>query len=164
MADDTRLPLGTQDGDTYRSDENTGLPGNPKTQVIKIELGDDGSFDGFVSASNPLPVSGPIIVTSITNPVDVNPVRGTTASRSQVTGTADAQILAANGLRKRAHFYNNGDQDFLLGEGTTAVTTSNFTHRIKPGGQWAADDTTASFRGFFVAALGAGQLQITETL
>lgn len=163
MADDTRLPIGTQDGDTYRSDENVGLPGNPKTQVIKIELGDDGAFDGFVSSTNPLPISGLITVSGVLGTVTTQERAASVATRSQYTGTADAQILASSATRRRVFFYNDGDQDLLLGEGTTVVTTTNFTARLKPGGIFAADDTTASFRGLFVAALGSGSLMVTES-
>jgi hypothetical protein len=40
-------------GDTLRTDDNSGV----KTPVTKIELGVDGSFDGFLSSTNPMPVS-----------------------------------------------------------------------------------------------------------
>ena len=53
MADNTTLNIGTG-GDALRTDDNAGI----KTPVTKIELGIDGAFNGFVAATNPLPVAG----------------------------------------------------------------------------------------------------------
>src|SRR5882724_9163888 len=56
MSDNTRLPLGTADGDTYASDDISGV----KYQRVKVTLGADGTDDGDVSSSNKLPVSASI--------------------------------------------------------------------------------------------------------
>lgn len=53
MADNTELATGSG-GDVIRTDDNAGV----KTPVSKIELGIDGAFDGFVAATNPMPVGG----------------------------------------------------------------------------------------------------------
>ena len=53
MADNTILNTGSG-GDTLRTDDNAGI----KTPVTKIELGADGTFSGFVSATNPMPAGG----------------------------------------------------------------------------------------------------------
>lgn len=86
----------------------------------------------------------------------------TAAARTQVTGVADAEILAANAARWGVVIQNDGDQDFYLGEGTTAVTSSNMTVRLRPGDVYQRDDYTGAYRGFFAAALGSGRLLITE--
>lgn len=53
MADNTRLPLGTQDGDTYSSDD---VGSGVKVQRVKVQIGLDGvSTD--VSSANPLPIA-----------------------------------------------------------------------------------------------------------
>src|SRR5438046_814220 len=52
MADNTILPLGTEDGDTYASDDIAGV----KIQRVKLVLGADGANDGDASDSNPVPV------------------------------------------------------------------------------------------------------------
>jgi hypothetical protein len=50
-----------------------------------------------------------------------------------------------------------------LGEGTTAVTATNFTVRLRPGDSLAIDDNTSAWRGFFVSApTGTLALQISE--
>lgn len=51
MADNTRLPIGTEDGDTYASDDIAGV----KWQRVKVCFGVDGSATDC-SASAPLPV------------------------------------------------------------------------------------------------------------
>lgn len=53
MSDNTRLPIGTEDGDTYASDDIAGT----KFQRVKLVLGADGTNDGDVSSTNKLPVS-----------------------------------------------------------------------------------------------------------
>lgn len=146
MADDTRLPIGTQDGDTYRSDENTGLPGNPKTQVVKIELGGDGVFDGFVSFSNPLPAREP-------RPTDID-VEGA------FTSTSDAQMLAANALRMSFSVANDSDRTLYLRYGSDAVSASDYKVKIPPGGVWT-DDFGGEVRGILDGAIGAGQVRFS---
>lgn len=53
MADNTVLPAGTADGDTYASDDISGV----KYQRVKLVLGADGVNGGDVASSNPLPIS-----------------------------------------------------------------------------------------------------------
>lgn len=140
MADNTTLNPGTG-GDTIATDDIAGV----KHQLVKLEYGAADSATQ-VSPTNPLPVVLP---------------DGTTATRSAFTATTDTQALALNTTRKRATFYNDGDKDLLLSEGT-AVTTSDFTVRLRPGAYYSVDDYTGSFHALFVTALGSGQLQITE--
>lgn len=53
MADNTVLPLGTLDGDTYAADE---VAGGVKVQRVKLQIGVDGvSTD--INGSNPLPIA-----------------------------------------------------------------------------------------------------------
>lgn len=52
MADNTTLNTGTG-GDVIRTDDISGV----KVQAVKIMEGGDGTDDGFISSSNPLPVS-----------------------------------------------------------------------------------------------------------
>lgn len=54
MADNTVIPLGTQDGDTIALDDIGGV----KYPRSKITLGADGVNGGDVSSSNPMPVTG----------------------------------------------------------------------------------------------------------
>lgn len=89
-------------------------------------------------------------------------LRGANATRSTETGAADAQILAANASRIAARFFNNADQIFFLGEGGSAVTSSDFTMMLRPGEWYGADDFTGEYRGLFNAAVGSGELQVTE--
>lgn len=94
--------------------------------------------------------------------VNASNARGGVGTRSQETGAADAQILAANVGRRGARFYNNADQLFYLGEGAAAVTSGDFTILLRPGDFYASDDFTGEYRGLFDAAVGSGELQVTE--
>jgi hypothetical protein len=85
MADNTRLPIGTQDGDTYASDDIAGI----KIQRVKITLGGDGTNDGDVASSNPMPITGTVTASG--------PITDTQLRASKVPVTADiaaAQTLA----------------------------------------------------------------------
>lgn len=52
MADNTRLPLGTEDGDIYASDDVGGV----KYQRVKLTIGTDG-VAADVSSANPIPIA-----------------------------------------------------------------------------------------------------------
>lgn len=147
MADDTRLPLGTLDGDTYRSDENTGLGGNPKTQVVKIELGLDGTFSGFVAATNPLP--------STEFRASAAPTEGS------FTSVADAQILAAAATRKSFSISNDSDQVLFVRYGATAVSATEYRVRIAPGDFYSDDGWSGEVRGILAGAIGSGQVRFS---
>jgi hypothetical protein len=143
LADNVILPPGGG-GDTIAADD----VGGAKYQRIKLTTGADGVAGGDVTNANPMPM---------------RQMYGATGTRTSTQITADASILAANTARVRAMFYNEGDKDFLLGEGTAAVTATNFTVRLRPGDSYAVDDNTSAWHGFFVSApTGALALQITE--
>jgi len=91
--------------------------------------------------------------------------RATTGTITRKNNTADAEIVAA-AARKSIRFYNDGDKDYLLGEGSTTVTTDVFTVRIKAnGGFYATSDFDGAYHGFFVSApTGSGELKITEVV
>lgn len=88
MADDTRLPIGTQDGDTYRSDDIGGV----KTQLVKLEIGADGVSDGMVSAANPLPV------TAASLPLPAGAATAAKQPALGTAGTASADVITVQGV------------------------------------------------------------------
>lgn len=104
MADNTRLPLGTEDGDVYASDDIGGV----KFQRVKLVLGANNANDGDVSSSNPVPVSGtvtasgpltdaqlraaPVEVDASGATVDVNIVSGSSSGTEYTEGDTDASI------------------------------------------------------------------------
>lgn len=95
MADNTRLPQGTEDGDIYASDDIGGI----KHQRVKLEIGADGvAVD--VSAANPLPVSdngGSFTVDApVTTPVFVRLSDGAAPISSLPTTLAAAIPAGAN--------------------------------------------------------------------
>lgn len=142
MADDVVLNPGSA-GSVIATDDI----GGRHFQRVKLVHGADGVNAGDVATGNPLPAKE---------------ARGTVGTRSNVTATVDTQVLAANATRIRAIFYNDADKDFLLGAGTTTVSTTSFTVRLPPASVYAHDDFTGEMRGLFVAALGSGALRVTE--
>ena len=92
----------------------------------------------------------------------VREAQGTAASRAATQAIADGVRLAANTSRIRYSIYNDSDQDYYHGEGTTVVTTSDFTARLRPGASWSSSDFTGQLRGFLAGAPGSGSVYITE--
>jgi hypothetical protein len=92
----------------------------------------------------------------------VEEARALTGTITQTTNVADEEIVVA-AARKSVRFYNDGDQDYLLGEGATTVTTSIFSYRVKAnGGCVVTDDFDGAYHGFYVSApSGSGSLKIT---
>lgn len=125
-------------------------------------VGDGGSSISVDDNGSSLTVDGTVTANAGTGTFAVREINGTTSARTTNIATVDGVVLASNANRIRATFFNDADQDFLLGEGTTAVSSTNFTARIKPGGFYSLDDYTGEVRGFFTAALGSGRLLITE--
>lgn len=95
MADNTVLPLGTLDGDTYASDDIGGI----KYQRVKLTIGPDGAATD-VSNANPIPVSdngGSLTVDAPqTNPVFVRLSDGTNPIATLPTSLASAIPAGAN--------------------------------------------------------------------
>lgn len=115
-----------------------------------------------VTLNAPTVAGGKVVKTKTIGSKEVQEVNyGDTTTRSTVTSTVDVEVLAATD-RIRATFTNNSDQVFLLGEGTAAVTSSDYTISIPPGGYYAVDDTKDAFHGKFASAIGSGQLNVTE--
>src|SRR5882724_811518 len=107
MSDNTRLPVGTADGDTYASDDISSV----KFQRVKITLGADGTNDGDVSSSNKMPVSASIAaaqtlatvttVGTITNTVPVSQLAATiptaTTMQNAAAATGNGTLLDVQG-------------------------------------------------------------------
>lgn len=95
MADNTRLPQGTEDGDIYASDDIGGV----KHQRVKIEIGVDG-VAADVSGSNPMPISDNgaslTVDAPVTTPVFVRLSDGASAMTSLPTTMVAAIPAGAN--------------------------------------------------------------------
>jgi hypothetical protein len=168
MADNTRLPAGAQDGDTYAADEISSV----KYQRVKIVLGADGVNDGDVSSANKMPVSGPLTDTELRAtalPVDASgaivptqKVRASTPSQSSVgNSTSSVTLLSANASRLGATIYNDDSSASLKVKlGTTASSTS-FTVLLAPGGYY---EVPFGYTGRIdaIASVASGNARITE--
>jgi hypothetical protein len=102
MSDNTILPLGTEDGDTYASDDISSV----KYQRVKITLGADGVNDGDVSSTNKMPVtasslplpSGAATESTLGNVLTTSDFDTKTGA---LTETAPATDTASSGLNGR---------------------------------------------------------------
>jgi hypothetical protein len=137
MSDNTRLPVGTADGDTYASDDISGV----KYQRVKLIVGADGTNDGDVATANPLPVSdagGSLTVdgsltavstvSTITNVVHVDD-NSSTLSIDDGSGsiTIDATSLPLPTLAATSTKQSDGSQKSQVvdGSGNVIGATSN---------------------------------------
>lgn len=90
----------------------------------------------------------------------------TTGALTSVSSSAsDGEILAPNGNRKGATFYNASTQILYLGLSTTTTTTSVYTVQIAASGYYELPVTqggvyTGQIRGIWASANGA--VKVTE--
>lgn len=141
MADNSTAP-GT--GEIFAFDDIGGV----KFGRSKITVGADGTNDGDVSNTNPLPVKH---------------VSGT-ATRTQVADSAsDGLILAANAARLGATIWNDSSAILYLGLGTTTVTTTNYTAQLSEGAYYEVPfGFTGQIRGIWATDPGDGAARVTE--
>lgn len=102
-------------GDTFAADDVAGI----KFPRTKLSLGADGAFDGDISASNPMPVTGPLTDAQL-RAVAV-PVSGTFWQATQpVSGTLTANIGTIAGLATEATVAAMNGKMAALGQGVMA--------------------------------------------
>ncbi len=144
MADNTILPLGTEDGDTYASDDIS----NVKYQRVKVTLGADGVTDGDVSSANPLPVTGTITATTggLTDTqlrATAVPVSGTVTATTG--GLTDTQLRATavpiSVATVPSHAVTNAGV-FAVQAAATEADGANVTLGTKADAKSTATDTT----------------------
>jgi len=93
----------------------------------------------------------------------VLPALGTTAAITHVAqATADGVLLASNTSRIRARIYNDTAAGNLKISLNGAVTSTNYSVVLAPGGYIEIDDYTGAIHGLWDAS-GTGQAMITET-
>lgn len=127
-----------------------GVDGSGHDLVIpsfKINLGATGVDGGFVSASNPFPVSQPSASTGV---------------NTSVAGAAsDTSLLAANAARRGATVFNDSTVTLSLLLGATAASATNFTMKVAAGGYYEVPfGYTGAVRGIWASA--TGNARITE--
>lgn len=145
MVDNTRLPIGTLDGDIYASDDIAGV----KYQRVKLVKGADGVNDGDISDTNGIPVKSQIATTA------------TLANVAQ--NAASVTLLAANTARMGAVFVNDSISILYLKFGASASTTS-YTYKMDPYDTVEINANmlyTGLVAGIWAAA-GSGNVRVTE--
>ncbi len=132
MADNTRLPIGTQDGDTYASDDIAGV----KIQRVKITLGGDGANDGDVASGNPMPVTGTV---TASGPLTDTQLRATavpiSAAALPLPSTAATSTKQSDGTQK---------SQIVDGSGNVIAATSNALNVNVQNASIAATGTLAT--------------------
>jgi hypothetical protein len=112
--------------------------------VGKIRLGAAGTDGGDVTNANPLPARAA--------------PAGTSVCTNVAGATGSTVLLAANGARLGATFYNDSTANLYLKLGATASTTS-FSARILPGGYYELPFSyTGEVDGVWDAAAGAARV------
>jgi hypothetical protein len=118
----------------------------PRTKVV---IGADGTSDGDVSSSNPMPIKKQ---------------SSSTGTRTQVADTAsDTLILASSSSRLGAVVFNDSTDVLYLGLGTTTVSSTNYTVKLYPNGCYhTPDQFTGQIRGIWATDPGTGAARVTE--
>ena len=108
-----------------------------------------------VMLDNPLPAGSNVIG-------GVTLAKAATATRSAFTASSDTQIVAASTTRPEFAIYNNGPAILYIGQGSTAVTTSNFTYLLNPSDTYIANPNEVGLehRGIFSASGSTAQVTI----
>jgi len=89
MADNTILPIPSTTGDTIAADDIGGI----KYQRVKVTIGADGTNDGDISSTNPMPITGTVLIDSVSNNQVSDSISGTDVAlttHSVITGETTA--------------------------------------------------------------------------
>lgn len=161
MADNTVLPAGTADGDTYASDDIAGI----KFQRVKLVHGADGTNDGDVSTANGLPVQ-------ITSPGTAATSLGKAEDAGHTTGDTGVMLLgvantAAAGLSGTTLDYTPisttlaGDVNTMARRGTVRVSVASAGLTTASTAYIAGDQVGAQFTiaGCSRASGGTGRIR-----
>lgn len=87
---------------------------------------------------------------------------GSTGTRTQVNDTTvEGQLLAANTARKRYKITNDSSAVLYLGEGTTVVSSTNYTVALNVNDYWESS-FQGQVRGVWATDPNNGAARITE--
>jgi hypothetical protein len=130
----------------FRSNTIVGTVGityNLSTKVSNIML------------DNPLP-AGTNVIGGVTL------AKAASAARSVFNASSDTQIVAASTTRPEFAIYNVGPAILYIGQGSTAVTTSNFTYLLNAGDTYIANPNEVGLehRGSFFVTGSTAQVTI----
>jgi hypothetical protein len=80
--------------------------------------------------------------------------KATTATRSNFSAATDTSIAAASTSRVTLAIFNGGPAVLYIGQGSTAVTTTDFTYLLNAGDTYIANPNEVGLehRGIFAAA------------
>lgn len=166
MADNTVLNPGTG-GDTVRTldDGTVKWPAGVTAYAATIGTPDVLAIVTLTDGLPVQPMTGASWAVTVTSGSLTTTEAGAgTGTRTQVADNAsDVSLLAANASRKGATVFNDSSALLYLGLGTTAVTTSNYTAKVFPGGYFEAPYRfTGEIRGIWATDPNDGGAKVTE--
>jgi hypothetical protein len=108
-----------------------------------------------IMLDNPIP-AGTNVIGGVTL------AKAATATRSEFTDDTDTRIADASATRPSLAIYNNGPAILYIGQGSTAVTTSNFTYLLNPSDTYIANPNEVGLehRGIFAASGSTAEVTI----
>lgn len=88
--------------------------------------------------------------------------RATTATRSNFSASTDTSIAPASATRAALAIYNVGPAVLYIGQGSTAVSTTDFTYLLNAGDTYVANPNEVGLehRGIFAAAGSVAEVTI----
>lgn len=94
------------------------------------------------------------LLSAIANELDLGIRAATTATRSNFSASTDTSIAPASATRAALAIYNVGPAVLYIGQGSTAVSTTDFTYLLNAGDTYIANPNEVGLehRGIFAAA------------
>ena len=94
------------------------------------------------------------LVQTIQSDVDNITLKATTATRSNFSASTDTSIAPASATRAALAIYNIGPAVLYIGQGSTTVSTTDFTYLLNAGDTYVANPNEVGLehRGIFAAA------------
>jgi hypothetical protein len=94
------------------------------------------------------------LVQTIQSDVDNITLKATTAARSNFSAATDTQVAPASTTRASLSIFNVGPAILYIGQGSTAVTTTDFTYLLNAGDTYVANPNEVGLehRGIFAVA------------
>lgn len=163
MPDNTTLNVGSG-GDVIATDDVTTLNGSAssgvKVQRVKIMHGADGTATD-ASASNPLPVSGPLTDTQMrASRINVEPLGVPGVARQLAAGASSANTALTASVGRVSIYARSADIRYAVG--STSQTASATSHFIAQGERLDIDVPSTPNIAVIRAGTTDGTLEVTE--
>jgi hypothetical protein len=104
------------------------------------------------------------LVQTIQSDVDDITLKATTATRSNFSAATNTQVAPASTTRASLSIFNVGPAILYIGQGSTAVTTTDFTYLLNAGDTYIANPNEVGLehRGIFAAVGSNAEVTIGQ--